>query len=151
MPDSSTFLHNTVRVTGLPAASTVPMTMALGSATPARSASASHARNSATQPSVSQFASRSGLPSFSADPYSTLIAAKRSWSGSVTRHTLRLATGSIRQRIRPDHPHEILPREHRIEAGENVVVHGAEGGVRAGCPSLRLRPPEPGTELIARQ
>ena len=69
IPVSSTLLHNTDRLTGLPSA-TVANTIALGSATPSRSASSIHLRNNASQPSASQSASRSGLPSASTDPYS---------------------------------------------------------------------------------
>src|SRR5215207_480146 len=85
MPVSSTLLHNTARVTGLPRWSTVPTTIAFGSATPARSASANQLRNSATQPSASHSASRSGLPSFSTDPYSTRILTRCSSSRVATR------------------------------------------------------------------
>src|SRR6476660_10433916 len=85
MPVSSTLLHNTERVVGLPRRSTVPTPMALASATPALSASANHLRSSTTQPSASQSASRSSLPSFSTDPYSTRILAKWSSSRVATR------------------------------------------------------------------
>ena len=89
MPVSSTLLHNTERVTGLPSSSTVPTTIALGSATPALSASANHLRSRATHPSASQSASRSGLPSFSTDPYSTRIAARSLILRVATAPTLR--------------------------------------------------------------
>src|SRR4029077_13184206 len=67
----------------LPRSSIVPTTIAFGSATPAVSASANHFRRSATQPSASQSASRSPLPSFSTDPYSTRILARCSSSRCV--------------------------------------------------------------------
>src|SRR5438270_762820 len=62
MPSSSTPLQRTDRLTGLPSLAAAN-TIALGSATPARSASPIHLRNKESQPSPSQSTSRSGLPS----------------------------------------------------------------------------------------
>src|SRR5947209_19611529 len=87
MPSSSTPLHSTDLLTGRPE-STVANTIALGSATPARSASSIHLRNNASQPSASQSTSRSGLPSRSLEPYSLRIAARCSLSGPAIAPTL---------------------------------------------------------------
>ena len=128
MPDSSTLLHNTARVTGLPRSSTVPTTIALGSATPACSASANHLRSSATQPSASQSASRSPLPSFSTDPYSTRILAKCSSS--------RVAT---RQRYAPRVFADLLPtgRRSRQPGCENRPMTARTGRLRRGARGRR--------------
>src|SRR6201986_3490272 len=87
VPSSSTPLQSTDRLTGLPAL-TVVSTIALGSATPPRSASPIHLRNKASQPSSSQSTSRSGLPSRSLEPYSLRIAARCSLSGPTLAPTL---------------------------------------------------------------
>src|ERR1700761_2244061 len=98
MPSSSTPLQSTERLTGLPSL-TVASTIALGSATPPRSASPIHVRNKASQPSSSQSTSRSGLPSRSLEPYSLRIAARCSLSGPAITPTLPVTSRGDRPPI----------------------------------------------------
>src|SRR6201986_3660677 len=98
VPSSSTPLQSTDRLTGLPAL-TVVSTIALGSATPPRSASPIHLRNKASQPSSSQSTSRSGLPSRSLEPYSLRIAARCSLSGPAIPPTLPVTSRGDRPPI----------------------------------------------------
>src|ERR1700744_4194460 len=98
MPSSSTPLQSTDRLTGLPAL-TVVSTIALGSATPPRSASPIHLRNKASQPSSSQSTSRSGLPSRSLEPYSLRIAPRCPFSGPAITPTLPVTSRGDRPPI----------------------------------------------------
>src|SRR6201986_3310690 len=98
VPSSSTPLQSTDRLTGLPAL-TVVSPIALGSATPPRSASPIHLRNKASQPSSSQSTSRSGVPSPSLEPYSLRIAAGGSLSGPAITPTLPVTSRGDRPPI----------------------------------------------------
>src|ERR1700743_367460 len=98
MPSSSPALQRPDRLTGLPSL-TVANTIALGSATPPRSASPIHLRNKASQPSSSQSTSRSGLPSRSLAPYSLRIAARCSLSGPAITPTLPVTSRGDRPPI----------------------------------------------------